>query len=159
MKQFIYNNPQGESVEVPFEHTDGVLTIGENSWPCDGESVWLEGRRVPFWTHRSGETVQVWLDGHLYSFNSPDPRARRGGAAQQGGSGQVLAQMPGKILTLAVEVGQDVEPGQALLVMESMKMELTLAAPCAGRVGAVEVKAQDMVSQGQLLVEIVEPQE
>lgn len=156
MKQFTYLNSEGEMVDIPFKFADGVLRVGEQEHLCNGEAIWLEGRRTPFKAHRDGESVQVWLDGHLYCFQSPDPRVRRGGGAQQGGSGQVLAQMPGKVLSVAVQADQTVEQGQPLLVMESMKMELTLAAPCSGRVASVEVKPQDMVSQGQLLVEIVE---
>ena len=66
------------------------------------------------------------------------------------------AQMPGKVLQVSVKVGDAVEAGANLLLMESMKMELAMDAPVAGVVTKVEVSPEQMVSQGDLLVEIEE---
>ena len=83
-----------------------------------------------------------------------NPASSSAGAAA---GGTVKAQMPGKILQVSVKVGDSVEAGANLLLMESMKMELAMDAPVAGVVAKVEVSPEQMVSQGDLLVEIEEP--
>lgn len=156
MRTFVYQE-QGETVEVQFEYSDQMLKLGDRSVPCDGQSVWLDGRRVPFWTLREGDLVTVWCDGKLYSFEERDPRRRSvSGAGSAELSGQIKAQMPGKVLSIAVAVGDTVEPGQELVVMESMKMELSLESSLSGTVTEVNVELGDMVSQGQILLEVSE---
>jgi biotin carboxyl carrier protein len=65
--------------------------------------------------------------------------------------------MPGKVTKVFVAEGQQVEVGQALLVMEAMKMEYTLKAQVSGAVKEVRVKEGQQVELSQLLVKI-EPQ-
>ena len=62
--------------------------------------------------------------------------------------------MPGKVIAVRVEVGQEVVLGQELLVIEAMKMENALRAPRAGRVKSVLARAGEMVSPGAVLVEL-----
>lgn len=70
------------------------------------------------------------------------------------GSGQITAPMPGKILQVIVADGDEVVQGDALLVMEAMKMEQTLTAPCSGTVTDLSLKNNDQVSDGQILLNI-----
>ena len=65
-----------------------------------------------------------------------------------------MAPIPGKVVSLKVEVGDEVSPGQPLVVLEAMKMENELAAEQGGRVAAVHVAAGDTVDGGELLVEL-----
>lgn len=62
--------------------------------------------------------------------------------------------MPGRVLRVNVLPGATVASGQALLVMESMKMEQTIASPREGTVKAVLVSAGDTVTRGQSLFEL-----
>jgi len=62
--------------------------------------------------------------------------------------------MPGQVLRILVAEGQSVSPGDALIVLEAMKMEQTIKATIQGVVRAVLVKAADVVAPGQMLVEI-----
>ena len=62
--------------------------------------------------------------------------------------------MPGKIVSVGVSVGDTVTKGQSILVLESMKMENTIAAPVDGTVSSVLVAAGDAVQHGQSLAEI-----
>lgn len=151
---------QGDEVleaEYSWEPESRVLTLRGKSYPCDANSVVIEGRRVPFWTHAVDGLAQVWLDGVIYQFSVDDPRQRDTSQGHSGPvGGAVKAQMPGKILKVSVATGDRVTVGQNLLLMESMKMELAFDAPVSGVVKRVEVMAEQMVSQGQLLLEIVE---
>ena len=68
--------------------------------------------------------------------------------------GVVRAVMPGRVLRVNVQVGATVARGQSLLVMESMKMEQTIASPKEGTVKSVLVNAGDTVTRGQSLIEL-----
>ncbi|RMF76124.1 MAG: biotin/lipoyl-binding protein, partial [Acidobacteria bacterium] len=63
--------------------------------------------------------------------------------------------MPGRVVKLLVEAGQEVAEGQGLLVLEAMKMENEVTAPRAGTVERLPVAAGDAVEGGQLLAVIV----
>ncbi len=100
---------------------------------------------------RTGERLLVALDGGAHVVELGDAPSRGGSA---GGIGAVVAPMPGKIVRVLVAVGDAVEPGQPLVVLEAMKMETTLRAEVAGTVGAVAVAAEQTVDAGALLVEV-----
>lgn len=90
-----------------------------------------------------------WLDGKSYVKESTSKRRRSSPTEQVGG---LLSPMPGKILKISVKVGDLVEKGQALLVMEAMKMEHTLKAPHAGTVKALPFSEGDQVQGGTELL-------
>ena len=64
------------------------------------------------------------------------------------------APMPGTILKVNVNVGDTVTEGQAIMVLEAMKMENEIPAPCAGKVVSVNVKQGDAVETGTVLAVI-----
>lgn len=70
------------------------------------------------------------------------------------GRRQVRAPMPGLVLSLHVEIGASVSMGDAIMVLEAMKMENELRAPSAGVVTSVHVARGDAVGKNDLLVEI-----
>jgi len=67
--------------------------------------------------------------------------------------GAVRSPLPGKIIDLRVKVGDSVSKGQALLVLEAMKMEHTLAAPADGTVKSVRYAVGEQVTEGTELIE------
>ena len=73
------------------------------------------------------------------------------GAGKQVNS--IKAPMPGLILTLNVEVGQEVREGDSLLILEAMKMENNFASPRAGIIKSILVEKGQAVDKGQLLIE------
>ncbi|MBA3905758.1 MAG: biotin/lipoyl-binding protein, partial [Pseudonocardiales bacterium] len=81
----------------------------------------------------------------------PDPDA-------VGHAGSLLAPMPGSVVRVAAEAGAVVVAGQALVVLEAMKMEHTVAAPVAGVLTAVHVKPDDQVERGQPLAVVEVPE-
>ncbi len=72
----------------------------------------------------------------------------------EGKDGAIVAMMPGKVTRVLVEEGQDIQEGEAVCVLEAMKMENELRAERDGVVEAVHVSAGDDVEKGQALVEI-----
>ncbi len=85
------------------------------------------------------------------AFTKGDEDAEAGGA--------VVAPMHGNVLEVLVSVGDQVEEGQRLAVMEAMKMEHQLFAGIAGKVTAVNVKAGDQVASGAVFIDIEEAEE
>jgi biotin carboxyl carrier protein len=70
------------------------------------------------------------------------------------GAHAVTAQMPGRVVSVAAKAGDQLSRGDAICVIESMKMELTIAAPRDCKVSAVRVAAGEAVRSGQVLAEI-----
>lgn len=68
--------------------------------------------------------------------------------------GEVISHLPGTILELKVEQGQEVEAGQLLLIHEAMKMQNRVVAPISGIVTEMGVKAGDKIGKNHLMVKI-----
>jgi acetyl-CoA/propionyl-CoA carboxylase, biotin carboxylase, biotin carboxyl carrier protein len=102
------------------------------------------------------ETPVVAAAGAAAKPRTPRRAGSSGGGAAVG-SGQVEVPMQGTIVKILVEVGQSVEAGDAVLVLEAMKMEHTVTAPTAGTVTEIDVEAGAQVAAGEVLA-IVEEQ-
>jgi biotin carboxyl carrier protein len=87
---------------------------------------------------------------------SPAPAAPRPAPSARG-EGGITAPMPGLVLTIKVKEGDTVQAGQALLVMEAMKMENAITASYNGTVSRIYVREGDSISEGDLLVEVARP--
>lgn len=66
----------------------------------------------------------------------------------------IKAPMPGLIMAVLVEVGQEIEEGTPLLVLSAMKMENQILAQGAGTIKSIEVAIGDTVDKGQLIIEM-----
>jgi len=66
----------------------------------------------------------------------------------------VRAHITGTVWKIEVAVGVEVTEGQSLVILESMKMEMPIEAPAAGRVSAILVKEGDSVEEGAAVVEL-----
>jgi acetyl/propionyl-CoA carboxylase alpha subunit len=84
----------------------------------------------------------------------PDVQQAAHAHAGQGGGQAVPAPMPGTVLAVLVEPGETVQPRQALVVLEAMKMEHPVTSPFEAVVRAVHVAAGDRVAGGTVLVEL-----
>jgi biotin carboxyl carrier protein len=103
------------------------------------------------------EKTEVHVRAQLYSIAVTDPRrlrAAESAAAHADGSVQIIAQMPGKIVRVQVEVGSQVEAGDGVLVVEAMKMQNEMKSPKAGRVALLNAKAGETVNAGAVLAVI-----
>ncbi|MFA7428872.1 MAG: biotin/lipoyl-containing protein [Rhodospirillaceae bacterium] len=75
-------------------------------------------------------------------------------APPSGGAGAVISPLAGTVTRIDVAVGQAVQAGQTVLMLEAMKMNTAISAPAAGTVSAVSVAAGTSVSEGQVLLTI-----
>jgi len=117
-----------------------------------GRFLWRDGDRLEvFHCVRDGDVIHLFWRGEVYRLVD-EGEGRRPSARQVAGG--LEAPMPGRVIKVAVEVGQEVAKGQEVLVVESMKMENALRAPHAGRVTALSAEVGEMVAPGRVLVEI-----
>ncbi|WP_028693673.1 acetyl/propionyl/methylcrotonyl-CoA carboxylase subunit alpha [Pseudomonas cremoricolorata] len=101
-------------------------------------------------TELHGDTLYLQWQGEVHEVELDDPAAAASHAdACVGG---LSAPMNGSIVRVLVELGQTVEAGTALVVLEAMKMEHSIRAPEAGTVSALMCEEGNMVSEGTLLV-------
>jgi 3-methylcrotonyl-CoA carboxylase alpha subunit len=101
---------------------------------------------------RNGEEIVVFENGETYEFTLDTGERAEGEEA--GGDGAILSPMPGKIVSVAAKAGARVKKGDALVVLEAMKMEHTLTAPFDGRVTQLNAKPGAQVSEGVLLAKL-----
>ena len=130
-------------------HVEGI--VGESM------RVRLDARPVEAWITRQGDTIAVERVARVFRFRVRDPRApklARRRSQEDATRGELHAPMPGLVVEVLAEVGDSVEAGAPLVVVEAMKMQNALVAPVSGRVSAVAVKAGVAVETGQLLATV-----
>jgi biotin carboxyl carrier protein len=99
-------------------------------------------------------TYKLQTGPHEFKADVRDPRAWRGRkqrALEAEGRQQILAPMPGKVIRLLVKVGDDVEAGQGLMVVEAMKMQNEMRSPKKGKVERLQAKEGQAVNAGDVL--------
>ena len=102
---------------------------------------------------------QVTVGNRRFDFTIDDPRQWKRSGDASGGQGRaaILAPMPGKVVRILVAVGDDVEAGQGIVVVEAIKMQNEMKTPRAGRVAAIQAKENDSVVAGAVLA-VIDPE-
>ena len=161
-----------ETIDVTVENLDArdgepvhvVLPDGTHDVEhvADGPtSGWIRvgGRIERYHFARRDARLLLWVDGRTYEFDLPARTAQRSSSAGAGAaSGELNAPMPGTVLAIKAWPGDAFEAHEPLVVMESMKMEMTLSAPAPGRVVEILCEVGDLVDMGAVLARL-EPQE
>ena len=101
----------------------------------------------------NGEQAHIFESGAVTIIGKPDELQHAADDSDAHGGG-LTAPMPGKIISLLVQAGDTVTKGQALLVMEAMKMEHTITAPEDGKVEEVFYNVGDQVTEGVALITV-----
>jgi acetyl-CoA/propionyl-CoA carboxylase biotin carboxyl carrier protein len=137
----------GDAVEVCLRGDEALAvqrTAADAFTITDGD-----GRQE--WTYaEDGDTLWVGCGGWAWPVRHRD--ADQADAAQSGGD--LRAPMPGQVLLVPASVGAEVQAGDTLVVLESMKMELAMTAPVAGLVAEVSVAVGDKVVVDQPLARV-----
>lgn len=107
----------------------------------------------------NGNTVSFQHKGHFYQYTVKDEMAilmEKMGFKDSSASsaGSIVAPMPGKIVKLLIEVGDVVQPGQPVVILEAMKMENELKTTLGGTVKNIIVQPGQSVEKNELLLEI-----
>lgn len=157
----------GQEREFTFRrHGDRlVCTSGDREYDLDlslvGDgalfSLVVDGRSYDVLADVQREQVSLQMVGERFVVHVEDDRERAAHAAaghKASGKRELRAAMPGIVVAVKAAVGDVVEEGQTLVVLEAMKMQNPLGAESAGKVTRVLVKAGEAVAGGALLMEM-----
>jgi biotin carboxyl carrier protein len=119
-------------------------------------SILRDGRSYDAFVEESPTGLLVSIDGHRFEVVARDPRQwSRKGAGQSGeGVQTIVSPMPGKVVRVLAGVGDEVQPGQGIVVVEAMKMQNEMKADRAGSVLSVPAKEGSTVAAGDVLATI-----
>jgi 3-methylcrotonyl-CoA carboxylase alpha subunit len=135
-----------------------VLALGGEpatlAFRAHGDRLELQygAQRTRALVYTDGETDHVFTPDGATQIVSLDLLAHAGEGADE--AGRLTAPMPGKVVSFSVKAGDKVSKGQALAVMEAMKMEHTIAAPADGTVAELLYAPGDQVAEGAELLKI-----
>jgi 3-methylcrotonyl-CoA carboxylase alpha subunit len=156
----VRDGPEERLVTAKTAAGSWLLQLGERSLTAGGErradgtlTLVLDGvqRHVVVLDH--GLETAVFLDGEGWRLIEVDPLAPAAG--EDPTAGRLTAPMPGRVTQLMAEIGARVRRGEALMIIEAMKMEHTVTAPANGVVEAVRFAVGDLVEEGVELIALV----
>jgi biotin carboxyl carrier protein len=139
----------GEVHNIDFEEVDGQPVF----------SLILDGKSYEAFVYFEEGEWKVMLHGTLYPVLVEDEREKRlrqafGGGVTQTSEYHLKAPMPGMVVSIPVEEGQQINKGDALLILESMKMQNELRSPRSGKVARIRVKPGDNAEKKQTLLSV-----
>jgi biotin carboxyl carrier protein len=156
----------GEKYEINIDQ-EGQITVNDKSYDVDVEflsdtgvlSLLLDNHSIEAIVEEREGNWEVLIQGEIYTVLVQDERAyrlakERGTSFDLSGVPIVRSPMPGLIIDVLVNIGQTVEKGEKIVVLESMKMENELRSPRDGTVTHITIDPGASVEKGQALVTI-----
>lgn len=125
---------------------------------ADGRVAHFTELELPALVAARGDEVFIHYEGETYQLSYEHPLDRLAHAAHGAAEDSLRAPMPGSLVVVHAKVGQQVARGEALLVMESMKMETTLTAARDGVVAAVHYAPGQTFDRDALLLSLEPPE-
>ena len=108
----------------------------------DTRKVIVNGTEYEVELEGEGTQWKATVGGQTFDIEMPEAavaaKPRRSGGRKKKKSGTVSANIPGKVVTVEVEEGQEVSEGQVILILEAMKMQNEIQAPVSGTVVSVQ---------------------
>ncbi len=155
-------------VEIDGRPVELHLGRDGESWTVNGQpasvlevepgiySVLLSGRSFEVRVERDPDRTFMNVQAHRFETELIDPRrlGRKSRVFGREGRQSVAAPMPGKVVRVLVAQGDEVQPGQGLIVIEAMKMQNEMKAPKAGRVVSLTAREGANVTPGEVLAVI-----
>ena len=145
--------------------SDGQVTIDGDLYEFDFQvlrqhlsySLLIKGESYEVNVYQENDEWEVLLRGKQFSVTVEDEREKRlreasGEVALSGGAVSVLAPMPGLVIDIPVAEGDDINEGEVLIVLESMKMQNELRAPRSGKISSIQTKLNANVKRKQTLL-------
>lgn len=162
---------KGQTFAIEITSQEGVR-VGDRTHKVDLQSIdaallyslLIDNRSYEVLIEEQGAEYRVLLLGELYTVQVEDdfrhqiPRQRQV-RARPSRRVAVKAPMPGVAVAVPVSEGQEVSTGDVLVILESMKMENEVRAPCDGRVTRLRVGPSDTVEKGQTLLVLWQSEE
>ncbi|NCG00788.1 MAG: biotin/lipoyl-binding protein [Euryarchaeota archaeon] len=155
--QHQFRTPEGP-VEVTVAKQGDVWHLGEHRATVEPDGrlriQLASGGSALATVAKVDDTWWIHFEGHTFCLERIEP-----GASQSGEEGGLTAPMPGKVLDVLVQVGQIVEAGQTLMILEAMKMEHRILASTSGHITGIHFTAGEQVQQGSVLLEMTEDED
>ena len=156
MTTFQFSDQPAERYQVQVR-TDAVYVAGQATVVRKGSRgafvAPLGGRSERLRAVAHGDTVFVQLRGRVWKLNRVDP-TRAAAAGATGGAGAARAPMPGVVVSVLVVKGQTVQQGDALMVIESMKLQMTMCADMQGVVAELPLAVGQTFQRNDMLVRV-----
>jgi acetyl/propionyl-CoA carboxylase alpha subunit len=161
LQNFTFTGQSG-AIEVGyrFDRTGLQVRLGGDPVPallrsCTRESVEIEidGVLRTFATHHVGDT---WYVDSVLGHSALTEQPRFPALDESAEPGSLRSPMPGKVVSVSAQEGQEVAQGDVLVVIEAMKMEHSVRAPTAGTATSVRVAPGDQVEADQVLIVVSE---
>ena len=126
----------------------------------DTRKVIVNGTEYEVELEGEGTSWKATVGGQSFDIEMPEvtvaAKPRRAGGRKKKKSGTVSANIPGKVVTVEVEEGQEVNEGQVILILEAMKMQNEIQAPVSGTVVSVHCTEGEAIEANVPLV-VIEP--
>lgn len=157
----------GKEYTVEIIHKDGDVKISLDGKPSQVDlcevspgalySLILNGNSYELWARHTDEGWEVFGGGRSFLLQLADERAHsiaslRRAPQTKRKEVEVTSPMPAQVVEVKVSPGQEVAKGEALIIVEAMKMENELTAPRAGKVREVLVEPEQGVEKKQTLI-------
>lgn len=161
MRYYFLDQDRNEQI-IDMEKMEEVGGIRRFHFNVDGKKHVLHARKLAgklfgSWEGQKWFKLPALLPGETLVSHATTLKVYRGfkpSGLFDGGAGALITQMPGKVVKLLVNVGDKVQAGQTVLILEAMKMENEIKAGVAGTVKSVNVQVGQALESGVLLVEI-----
>tara|TARA_B100001769_G_scaffold173935_1_gene137107 strand:- start:163 stop:570 length:408 start_codon:yes stop_codon:yes gene_type:complete len=128
----------------------------------DIRKVIVNGEEFEVELDQDGDTWTAVVAGETFEISVPDagpaPKQRRSSGGKSKKSGKVSANIPGKVVTVEVSLGDDVEEGQVVMILEAMKMQNEIQAPVSGTVTEIHCEEGQSIEANVPLLVITPPE-
>jgi len=125
--------------------------------------VIVDGEKFEVDIEKNGDSWNVEIEGKKFSIKidqktSKNQSKSRKGRGKRKKSGKISSSIPGKIVSLNVKLGDQVEQGQVVMILEAMKMQNEILAPLSGKIVEVNCESGDSIEANMPLI-VIEPED
>ena len=128
----------------------------------DIRKVIVNGEEFEVELEQDGENWTATVGGQTFEIKVPDagpaPKQRRSSGGKSKKSGKVSANIPGKVVTVEVSLGDEVQEGQVVMILEAMKMQNEIQAPVSGTVTEIHCEEGQSIEANVPLLVITPPE-
>ena len=117
---------------------------------------WIELQDTGLWVQGEYLQSQFWIhfNGKTFVIDDETKKSSRSKSSEAAHAADLMAPMPGKVTKILGGLNKEVKKGEAVVVLEAMKMEYTLKAGADGKITKMNCQVGDQVTMGQLLIEL-----
>jgi biotin carboxyl carrier protein len=124
--------------------------------------VTVNGEEFEVELEQNGDNWTATVGGKTFEINVPDarpaPKQKRSAGGKSKKSGKVSANIPGKVVTVEVSIGEEVEEGQVVMILEAMKMQNEIQAPVSGTITEIHCEEGQSIEANVPLLVITPPE-